>query len=94
MCTFMVMLFLLLSISKAIVAMSISGIITNKAKIEGKMKFVLIALLIVFAIWAIGEIPYFSIGGIFKIIVGIIGVGLVLTNIVNKKSKEIVNENK
>lgn len=91
-CAFVVIILLLLSISKAIVAMTISGIITKKAKIEGKMKFILITLLAVFVIWAIGQIP-FSIGFIFKMLVGAVGVGLVLTNIVNRKSKEIVGEN-
>ena len=86
-CAFIVVLLLLLSISKAIVAMTVAGMITDKAKIQGKMKFILIALLIVFVIWAIGQIPY-SIGAIFKIFVGFIGVGLVLTNIINKKDKE------
>lgn len=92
-CSFIAILLLLLSISKAIVAMTISGIIMSKTKIEGKMKFVLITLLLVFVIWSIGQIP-FSIGEIFKIVIGIIGVGLVLINIINRKNKEQINENK
>jgi len=87
-CGLVVLLGLLISISKAVVAMTISGIVTKKFNIQGKMKYILIALLSVLVIWAICQIP-FNIGFIFKVIIGIIGVGLVLTNIVAKKTKQV-----
>ena len=83
-----VLLALIVSMSKAVVAMAVSGMITKKFNLQGKVKYVLIALVAVGFIWAIGEIP-FGIGLILKALIGFIGVGLVITNIINKKQKKI-----
>lgn len=84
--TLLVTFGLIVCISKSIFAMTISRMITNKFKIQGKVKYTLISLLLVAIIWALGLIP-FGVGLIIELVVEVIGTGLVLTNIVNKKDK-------
>ncbi len=78
-------LFILLAISTSICIITINNIICNKLKIEKNIAVFGILIATSIVLWLIGLIPW--VGFIVKIIIAILGLGLITSNLVIKEKQ-------
>lgn len=77
---------LALTIAKTVFSMACAKLINSKMAKDGNIMFVIMTLLVTLAISIIQIIPY--VGGIVGFIVMMIGLGIIVFNLINKKSLE------
>lgn len=87
---FTVLFFLVCAFATSIASIVISGFITNKFKLQGKVKFILIALASSFVIWLLSLIPF--IGWIFGAVFTWLGLGAVVFSFFTKAPTKEINE--
>ncbi len=83
----------ILYVSKALAAVEIANRILSKTKTENheNAKLIGVSVLVSLVVWGIGLIPTF--GGLVQIIIGLIGLGVFASLILQRNKKEIQNEN-
>ena len=83
----------ILYVSKALAAVEIANQILCKMKTETHQnaKLIGISILVSLVIWGVSLIPTF--GGLVQIVVGLIGLGVFASLIIQRNKKEIQNEN-
>ena len=81
---------LIIAFSKAFTSLVISSFITKKFNINGKLKFVLIALASTVVIWILSLIPF--VGGIINFLNILLGLGTIVYNLFRKISTKEENK--
>ena len=79
--------FLLIAFATAFVSITIGSIIVKKFNLEGKVKFVLVALTSTVVIFALGLIPF--VGRFVEFLTLILGLGTVVFNLFRKVESEV-----